>query len=215
VSPMGAPPRTDPPYVPLRSGGWPVQRRTPRWLLLIGVAMLAGAVLVGLVHKPSQSQQAADLKTFLADMRTGTESCAGGVSESLTALRGIGSGPGAAARASATVKIARTGADNCQLANSQPLDDLAQYQVNESLARFHLDLVVNDLVLWCDQHATRVQEDVASEAGAHQAATRQQAAAALRRDEAALNAERAKIDKILQHAIEATGSTEHVLPLPG
>ncbi len=212
---MGAPPRTDPPYVPIRSAGWPVHRRTPRWLLLIGVALLAGAILVGLVHKPSQTELAADLKSFMGTVRTGTESCAGGVSESLTALRGIGSGPGAASRASDTVKIARTGADNCQPANSEPIDNLAQYQVTESLARFHLETVVNDLVTWCFPYATRVQEDVASEAGAQQAAARQRAAAALRRDEAALNAQRAKIDKALQRAIKATGSTEHVLPLPG
>ena len=37
---MSAPIRTEPPYVPIRTGGWPV-RRSPRWLI-------PGAVL----HQP-------------------------------------------------------------------------------------------------------------------------------------------------------------------
>jgi hypothetical protein len=44
---MSTPIKTDPPSVPLRHGGWPVHR-APRWLLVAGVLVLAGAVLVGL-----------------------------------------------------------------------------------------------------------------------------------------------------------------------
>ncbi len=86
---METPTRTDPPYVPIRKTGWAGQRRAPRWLLLAGALIVAGIVLVALVHKPSQTEQANDLKGFLTDMRTATESCAAGVSESLTALHQI------------------------------------------------------------------------------------------------------------------------------
>jgi len=211
---MDTPTRTDPPYVPIRATRWPV-RKTPRWAWLVGAVLVIAAVLVGLAHKPTHSQLASDLKGYLADMRTGTESCAGGVSESLTALHGIGTGAGAVSRARDTVQIAHTGAANCEPANSQPIDDLSQYQVTESLAGFHLDTVVNDLVFWCSPYAVRVQDDVANVAGATQPAARQQAEAALSRDTATLNAERAKINKILLHAIHATGATAQLPRLPG
>ena len=87
--------------------------------------------------------------------------------------------------------------------------------MTESLAGFHLDTVVNDLVFWCSPYAVRVQDDVANVAGATQPAARQQAEAALSRDTAILNAERAKIDKILLHAIHATGATAQLPRLPG
>ncbi len=211
---MDTPTRTDPPYVPIRATRWPV-RKTPRWAWLVGAVLLIAAVLVGLAHKPTHSQLAGDLQGFMADMRTGTESCAGGVSESMTALHGIGTGAGAVARAADTVQIAHTGAANCEPANSQPIDDLSQYQVSESLAGFHLDTVVNDLVFWCSPYAVRVQDDVANVAAATQPAARQRAEAALSRDTAVLNAERARVDKIMLHAIHATGGTVKLLRLPG
>lgn len=213
---MGTPTRTDPPYVPIRTSRWAVHQKTPRWMWLVGALILVGAVLVGLVHKPTQDELATDMKGVLAAMRTGTQSCAGGVEESLTALRGIGTGAGAASRASDTVKIANTGAANCEPANSEPIADFSQYQVTESLAAFHLSRAVDDLVTWCFPYAMRVQYDVAGEAGAHQAATRQRYAAALKRDRADLNAERAKINKILLNAIHSTGVSASLLPhLPG
>ena len=43
-----------------------------------------------------------------------------------------------------------------------PMDDLVQYQPPESLASFHLDQTVNDLVTWGFPDAQRVQIDVAS-----------------------------------------------------
>ena len=52
---MGAPTRTDPPWVPIRTSRWPVSPKTPRWLLLVGLVILIGAVLVALVHKPTKS----------------------------------------------------------------------------------------------------------------------------------------------------------------
>jgi len=209
------PTRTDPPYVPIRKTGWAGQQRVPRWLWAVGALIVLGIVLVALVHRPSKSEQASDLKGFLADMRTDTESCAAGVSESLTALRQIHSGGSVSVNTADTIKIARYGASNCSPANNMQLDDLTGYQVTESLAAYHLPTVVNDLVTWCFPYAQRVQNDVANEAGAHTAANQARYAAALRRDTRDLNRERATIDKILMAAVKATGAQPDLPKLPG
>ncbi|MGP7996451.1 MAG: hypothetical protein ACLPKI_03805 [Streptosporangiaceae bacterium] len=211
---MESPTRTDPPYVPIRTSGWAPHAKTPRWLLLAGVLIVVGIVLVALVHKPSKSEQAGDLKGFLTDMRTDTESCAAGVSESLTALHQIHSGGTVAQNAADTVQIARYGASNCSPANNMQLDDLAQYQVTESLAAFHLATAVDDLVTWCFPYAQRVQNDVANLAGAHTAARRASYAATLQRDTRDLNRERAAIDQILHNAVTATGAAGAQARLP-
>jgi hypothetical protein len=208
------PTQTDPPYVPVPKTGWAVHRKTPRWLLLAGVLIVVGIVLVALVHRPSKSEQASDLKAFLAEMRTETQSCAGGVSESLTALRQIHSGGSVQQNTADTIKIARYGASNCSPANNMQLDDLTQYQVTESLARFHLATAVNELVTWCFPYAQRVQNDVANLAGAHTAANQASYTAALQRDTRDLNRERARIDKILRNAITASGATGTQARLP-
>ncbi|MGO9218208.1 MAG: hypothetical protein ACLP5E_10645 [Streptosporangiaceae bacterium] len=212
---MDSPTRTDPPYVPIRTDRWAPHQKAPRWLLLVGVLIVVGIVLVALVHKPSQAQRAGDLKGFLTDVNTDIESCAGGVRESLSALQLINAGANSAKNVQDTVKIARYGATNCSPANNEQLDDLTQYQVNESLAGFHLDTAVNDVLTWAFPYAQRVQNDVANELGAHNAATRQQDAAALQRDTHDLNRERAAIDRLLTKAITATGAKASVLNLPG
>ena len=212
---MDSPTRTDPPYVPIRTERWAPHQKAPRWLLLAGVLIVVGIVLVALVHKPSQAQRAGDLKGFLTDVNTDIESCAGGVRESLSALQLINAGANSAKNVQDTVKIARYGATNCSPANNEQLDDLTQYQVNESLAGFHLDTAVNDVLTWAFPYAQRVQNDVANELGARDAATRQQDAAALQRDTHDLNRERGAIDRLLTKAITATGAKASVLNLPG
>lgn len=212
---METPTRTDPPYVPIRKTGWAGQRKAPRWLLLAGLLIVVGAVLVALVHRPSQAEQASDLKAFLTEMRTATQSCAAGVNESLTALHQIHSGGSVSQHTADTIKIARYGASqSCSLASNMQLDDLQQYQVTESLAAYHLATVVNDLVSWCFPYAQRVQNDVANLAGAHTAANQATYSAALRRDTADMNRERARIDTILRNAITATGATGTQARLP-
>ena len=192
----------------------PGQQRAPRWLLLAGALIVVGIVLVALVHKPSKTEQGSDLKGFLTDMRTATESCAAGVGESLTALHQINSGGSVSQNTADTIGIARYGAQNCSPANNMQLDDLTGYEVTESLAAYHLTAVVNDLVNWCFPYAQRVQNDVANLAGAHTAASRASYAATLRRDTADLNRERARIDTILRSAITATGATGAQARLP-
>jgi hypothetical protein len=212
---VDTPTRTDPPYVPIRTGRWAPRQKTPRWLLLAGALMVVGIVLVALVHKPSQVQRASDLKGFLSDVNTDIESCSAGVRESLNALHQVNAGANSAKNVQDTIAIARYGANNCSPANNEQLDDLTQYQVTESLAGFHLDTAVNDVITWAFPYAQRVQNDVANELGAHDAAKRQQYAAALQRDTNDLNRQRATIDKIMMKAITATGAKASPPPLAG
>jgi hypothetical protein len=212
---VDAPTRTDPPYVPIRTSRWAPHQKVPRWLLLAGALLVVGVVLVALTHRPSQSQQAGDLNGVLKDMTTDIQSCAGGVGESFSALHRVQAGENSAKNVQATIKIARFGAANCSPANNELLDDLTQYQVTESLAAFHLETAVNDLVTWAFPYAQRVQNDVANQLGAQDAAKRQQYTAALQRDTNDLNRQRAKIDRILTKAIAATGATARPPGLPG
>jgi hypothetical protein len=208
---MSTPTRTDPPHVPLRHGGWPVQK-APRWLLVAGALVLAGAVLTGLAHHPTRSQRAADVNTFLHDMTTDIQSCAGGVRESLTALHAIESGTQHDVRTA--THIATYGAGNCSPANNELLDDLTLYQVSESLASLGLPRVVNGLVTWAFPDAQRVQNDVAGVLAASGAA-RAAATTKLQRDLRTLDAQRAYVNKIMMNAVSATSATGKLPELPG
>jgi hypothetical protein len=173
-----------------RRSGWPVLH-TPRWMLAAAVVLIAGLVLAALPHHPSTSQRATDLRDAVQAMNAGIESCAGGVSESLTALRAIQAGTSHDVKTA--VNIATFGAENCSPANSMPMDDLVQYQTPESLASFHLEQTVNDLVTWGFPDAQRVQADVATLLTASTQPAIQAATTALQRDQRALDAERAVI----------------------
>ena len=208
---MQSPPRTDPPYVPIRHTAWPV-RRTPRWWFAAGLAIVVVGVLVGIAVHPSKSQRATDLNGFLADMRTGIQSCAGGVRESLTALRSIEAGT--EHDVGMAIHIATYGSGNCSPANNMQLDDLVGYQVQESLSSFHLTRVVYGLVNWATPDALRVQADVAAVLRA-QGAARATASAKLTADLRILDNQRAYVDRIMLAAIRATGTSEHPPPLPG
>jgi hypothetical protein len=192
---VNGPTRTDPPYVPIRHTAWPT-RRSPRLLVLAAVGLVAATVLVGLVHRPSQAQRAADLRAFVSDMTADIQSCAGGVGESEFALGQVQSG---ATRDVATaVNIAQTGAANCSPANNELLDDLEEYQVTESLASFRLNRVVTGLVTWAAPDAQQVQTDVAHVLTAPDQQARQRDLASLRHDRVTLDAQRAKVDAIIQ-----------------
>jgi hypothetical protein len=206
------PTRTDPPYVPIRHTLWPTQK-TPRWLLLAGVVVLAGAVLVGLAHHPSQSQRAGDVKQFLTDMNADIESCAGGVSESFTVLNAIDAGT--SHDTATAIKVARYGAANCSPANNELLANLTQYQVTESLSAFHLDTAVNDLVTWAFPNAQRVQNDIANVLSSHDATARAEASAALKNDTRDLDTQRTRVDKIMMNAVTATSANVKLPNLPG
>jgi hypothetical protein len=197
--------------IPTRRSGWPVLR-TPRWMLAGAAVLVAGLTLAGLSHHPSTSQRATDLRGVVQEMNTDIESCAGGVSESLTALRAIQSGTSHDVKTA--VSIATTGAANCSPANSMPMDDLVQYQPPESLASFHLDQTVNDLITWGFPDAQRVQSDVATLLMASTPSAVQTATAALQHDQHVLDAERATIDSMINTASKSLSANVTPPPLP-
>ena len=195
------------PRATYRPNGWPVLR-TPRWMLAAAAVLVAGLVLVAVPHRPSTAQRVTDLQGVVRDLHYDIESCAGGVTDSLTALQAIESGTSDDITTAAT--IANTAAANCSPGNNMQMEDLVQYQVPESLASFHLDAAVNDLVTWAFPLAQRVQSDVASRVAATTPAEIQSTSAQLRRDQQALNAERAQIDRLFASASAALSA--HVPP---
>ena len=208
---MQTPARTDPPYVPIRHTAWPT-RKMPRWLLAAGLLVLAAGVLVGIAVHPSRSQRATDLNGFLTDITTDIQSCAGGVRDSLTAMRAIEAGT--SHNVGIAIGIATYGSQNCSPANNVQLDDLVGYQVHESLSSFRLDRVVSGLVDWATPDAQNVQADVAAVLRAHDAA-RAAATAKLGADLRILDNQRTYLNRIMLAAIKATGATGHPPPLPG
>ena len=201
----------DPPYVPIRRTGW-ATHRTPRWVLLAIALLVVAAVLVALVHKPSQSQRAADLRGFVSDVNYDIESCAAGVGESLTAMREAGRN---ASDIQDTISIANQGAANCEPANNEQIDDLEQYQVTESLASFHLPGVVTGLVNWAAPDAVDVQTDVAALMAAPDAQAKAKDTANLQRALRKLNAQRATIDATIQAASKSLSAHASPPKLPG
>jgi len=182
-------------------------------VLLALALVVAGTVLVTLVHKPSPSERATDLRAFLGDMRYDIQSCAGGVRDSLTALRQIESG--ASHDVSTGVYIANTGAANCSPANNELLDDLISYQVTESLASFRLNRAVTGLVAWAAPDAIDVQTDVARVLRAPDAQAKATDTAALQQALRTLDAQRAAVYAIIKAA--STSLSAHATPpsLPG
>ncbi len=196
---------------PTRRSGWPVLR-TPRWMLAGGVVLVAGLTLAALPHHPSTPQRVTDLRGVVQTMNADIESCAGGVSESLFAMQQIQSG--AAHDVKDAVTIATTGAANCSPANSMPMDDLVEYQPPESLASFHLDQTVNDLVTWGFPDAQRVQTDVATVLTARTPSAISAATVQLHRDQRVLNAERATIDGMINAASKSLSASVAPPALP-
>lgn len=196
-------------------GGWPV-RRTPRWVLLAGAVLVLAAVAVAVVHKPSQAQRASDMRGFLREVTADIQSCAGGVGESLTALRLVSSGQ---ARSSADVSdgisVSQQGAANCSPANNEEIDNLENYQVPQSLNSFGLAGAVTALVTWAAPDAERVQTDVAAVLQASTSRARALAQRTLSRDLTVLDAQRARADAPINRAIRALHM--HTAPprLPG
>ena len=195
------------PGIASRPSGWPVLR-TPKWMLAAAVVLVAGLTLAAIPHRPSTAQRAADLRGMVHDLNTDIESCAGGVSDSITALRAIQSG--ASNDVNTTVKIANLAAANCSPANSMPMEDLVQYQAPGSLASFHVQTAVDDLVTWGFPLAQRVQTDVATVVTANTPDAVKRASAQLRKDQQALDIQRARIDHLINAA--STSLAAHVAP---
>lgn len=150
---------TDPPFVPIRKSGWPA-RRLPRWTFAAVAVLVAAAVAVGLAHRPTSGQRASDLRSLLTALNTDVESCSGGVGDALAVMNAIQDG--ASHDVTTAINLATEGAANCSPANNELLDDLTAVQVPESLAAYHLQLAVTDLIDWAAPDAARVQSDVAT-----------------------------------------------------
>jgi hypothetical protein len=206
--------QTTPPYVPVRSSGWP-KPRLPRWTYPALAVFLVVAVLVALVHRPSKAEQATDLRGFLSYVTGDIESCAGGVAESLQALHAVQAGQDSASDVSDGISVAQQGAQNCGPATNMSIDDLQTYQVEQSLDSYNLAGVVTGLINWAAPDAERVQTDVANVLSARTAAARSQAETRLNADLIVLNKQRSQIDTVINAARKALGVAESGPMLPG
>ncbi|HEU5418616.1 MAG TPA: hypothetical protein VFV41_13085 [Streptosporangiaceae bacterium] len=209
---MTAPPRAGPPLLPLQSRGWPA-RRYPRWLLPALAVLVAAAVAVGLAHRPSRQERAADLRGLLHTLNYDIESCAGGVHDSLTVLTAIDSGTSHDVATAASV--AGTGTASCSPASNELIDDLESYQVPESLASYHLGRAVTGLIDWAAPDAENAQSGVARVLAARGTPREAAARAALRQALRTLDRQRAAVDTALAPAIAALSPRAAPPALPG
>jgi len=192
--------KTDPPYIPLRSTGWPA-RRSPRWLIAALAALGLVAVALGIAHRPTPGQRATDLRGFLHSLTADVGSCAAGVRESLIVLHAIDSG---ASRDRATaVSEASYGAANCSPANNELLDDLTNAQVPESLSSYNLQNAITALIDWAAPRASTVAAGVADVLSEHGQAAEAADLARLQRALAELDAQRTLVYAALKPAIRA------------
>jgi len=207
---MTSPTQTEPPFVPLRRGGW-ATRRTPLWVFAALAVIAIGVVLVSLSHKPSPSQRASDLAGYFSDVKGGIGSCAAGLNNSESAYGQLLSGKAALNKNAESVFT--YGGTNCTLASNEALSDFANYQVTESLASFNLDTADNDVITWSFD-STAVQTDMLAALKATTPAAKTSAQAKLTADLAALDKQRAAIDTIWAAAKNATGATAAFPSLP-
>ena len=205
---MTTPTQTEPPFVPLRHSGW-ATRRTPVWVFGALAVIVVVGVLVALSVRPSQSQQASDLRGYFGDVNTGVGSCAAALRDSMTSYQAVAGGD--TAELGTAKSIVGYGATNCEVASNESLSDFANYQVTESLASLRLTAADNDVITWAFDATTYQQDMLTALADANAPAARATAEAALGPALATLNAERAAIDAIWNAAKRSTGDAT---PLP-
>ncbi|HXP19241.1 MAG TPA: hypothetical protein VN840_06300 [Streptosporangiaceae bacterium] len=209
---MQTPTRADPPFIPLRTSGWP-SRRSPRWLLASLAVLAVIGALIGLAHRPTQGQRATDLRGFLQTLTADVGSCAAGVSESLTLLHAIDTG--ASHDLATAVSEVDYGVANCSPANSELVDDLTNAQAPESLASYHLQTAITALITWAAPDAQKVMADVAAALGSRGKPAQAADLTRLRLDLRALNAQRAAVYSALGPAIRALSPHSRPPVLPG
>ena len=202
--------QTEPPFVPLRNGGW-ATRRTPLWVFAALAVVGVGVFLVSLSHKPSPSQRASDLAGYFGDVKAGIGSCAAGLHDSENAYGQVTGGDTAHTKTAEAVFT--YGGSNCTLASNQALTDFASYQVTESLASLNLDTADNDVITWSFD-STAAQQDMLAVLRAETPAAKASAQATLRAGLAALDKQRAAIYAIWTAAKNATGATGAFPDLP-
>jgi hypothetical protein len=200
-----------PPYIPIRKG-WP-SHRSPWWLLGVVVAFGMAMVVVGLTQQPSSGQQSTDLTTFIQALNADTQSCAGGVHDSFYVLNAIDSG--ASKDVGTAISVAQGGAANCDPAGNDLLAALLGEQPPESLAKFHLDRVTHDLIVWSAIDSTAVQSDIATVLSDLGKPSQLAARAKLATDQRRMDQERAAILAIMKPVTKALHPTASLLALPG
>jgi hypothetical protein len=205
---MTTPMQTEPPFVPLRHSGW-ATKRTPLWVFGALVVVVIAGFLVALSVKPSQSEQASDLRGYFGDVATGVGSCAAALRDSMTSYQAIAGGD--TAELGTAKSIAAYGASNCEVASNESLSDFANYQVTESLDSLRLTTADDDVITWAFDATTYQQDMLAALAAWNAPAARAKAETALNPALATLNAERATIDGIWNAARKSTGDAT---PLP-
>lgn len=189
-----------PPFVPIRGDGWP-RRRSPRWAIAAVAVLAVIAVAVGLTHNPTKGERATDLRGLLATLNTDIESCSGGVGDALRVMTAIQAGT--SHDVATAINLAAQGSANCSPANNEQLDDLTGVQVPESLAGYHLQTAVTDLIDWAAPDAARVQSDVATVLTDRGKPGESAAIARLGQDLRKLRTQRAVVDAALAPAIRA------------
>jgi hypothetical protein len=207
---MTSPTQTEPPFVPLRHGGW-ATKRTPLWVFAVLAVAAVGVFLVSLSHKPSSTQRASDLAGYFGDVKAGIGSCAAGLHDSENAYGQVLGGDTAQAKSAESVFT--YGGSNCTLASNQALTDFGSYQVTESLASLNLDTADNDVITWSFD-STAVQQDMLAVVRATTPAARASGQAKLKTDLATLDRERTTMDSIWTAAKKATGATAALPSLP-
>jgi hypothetical protein len=205
---MTTPTQTEPPFVPLRHGGW-ATKRTPLWVFAVVVVVAVGVAVTSLSQKPSQSQRASDLAGYFKDVQAGIGSCAAGVHDSENAYGQLLSGSAALTKNAQSVFT--YGESNCTLASNEALSDFGNYQVAQSLASFNLDTADNDVLTWSFD-ASAAQVDMLAVLKAGTPAARAGAQVTLNAALVKLDDQRAVIDKIWTAAKQATSANG---PLPG
>ena len=182
--------------------------RTPKWMLAAGVVLVAGLALAAIPHRPSTAQRAADLRGMVHDLTTDIESCAGGVSDSITALRAIQSG------ASNDVKTAVKIANRPRRTARPPTAcRWRTWSSTRRPGRWHPSMSrppSTTSSTWGFPLAQRVQTDVATLVTAKAPDAVARASAQLRKDQLALDAQRARIDQLINAA--STSLSAHVAP---
>ncbi len=146
-------------------------------------------------------------------MNYDTQSCAGGVHDSLYVLSAIDSG--ASTAVNTAISVANLGSTNCQPSNNDLLANLLSEQPSESLSSYHLDRVIPALLTWAAVDATAVQSDVATVLTDLGKPSDLAARAALANDLARLDRQRAAVKAVLAPAVKALHPKTSLLALPG
>jgi hypothetical protein len=202
-----------PSRVPASRTGWPVLR-TPKWMLAAAVLLVGGMVLAAWPTHPSTAQRAADLRAMVHDLTVDIQSCAAGVTDSMTALHAIQDG--SSTDVPTAESIVNDAVNNCSPVNNTQMEDLIEYAPPESLAAYHLAAAVQELWTWATPLAQQVQADIGALIAAQSRGPAAIAAATTRlhADQHALDAERAKIDSLVTTASRALHANVQPPPLP-